>query len=333
MKKLILHPAIDDVRLQAILALNCDVTVINCSTFEEALSEIEDADGFYGKMQPALLAAAKRLEWVQSPTASLEHYLFPELIQHPSTLTNMRGLFYDVIADQVFAYILMFARRMHVYMAQQFNNVWAPIGGETARADYAVGPGLETSMDRQHQQLCDSTLGILGLGSIGQEIANYGHKLGMHVLGVDPYVEQPKNVDEFGDLEFLPQLLSRSDYVVIAAPHTPETEGFFNSERLHQMKNSGFLINIGRGVIVPLDDLVQALEAKDIAGAALDVFEIEPLPATHPLWGMPNVIITPHIAACTPKVPERHLKVLLGNIKRFANDEPLLNVVNKTLWF
>ena len=86
-------------------------------------------------------------------------------------------------------------------------------------------------------------------------------------------------------------------------------------------------------MIVPLDDLVQALEAKDIAGAALDVFEIEPLPATHPLWGMPNVIITPHIAACTPKVPERHLKVLLGNIKRFANDEPLLNVVNKTLWF
>jgi len=333
MKKLVLHPAIDEVRLQAILALKCDVNVINCSTFDEALSEIEEADGFYGKMQPAFLAAAKRLKWVQSPTASLEHYLFPELIEHSSTLTNMRGLFYDVIADQVFAYILMFARRMHLYMAQQYNNVWAPIGGEATRADFAVGPGLETSMDREHQQLSDSTLGVLGLGSIGQEIASYGHKLGMHILGVDPYLKGPEHVDEFGDLEFLPQLLSRSDFVVIAAPHTPETEGFFNSTLLRQMKNSAFLINIGRGVIVPLDDLVQALETKAIAGAALDVFEIEPLPTTHPLWNMPNVIITPHIAACSPKVPERHLEVLLGNIARFANDEPLLNVVNKTLWF
>lgn len=333
MKKLVLHPAIDDERLQSIHSLNCDLRVINCSTFDQALSEIEDADGFYGKMQPSLLEAAQKLKWVQSPTASLEHYLFPELIEHPSTLTNMRGLFYDVIADQVFAYILMFARRMHLYMAQQFKNVWAPIGGEGARADYAVGPGLETSMDREHQQLSEATLGIIGLGSIGLEIASYGHKLGMHVLGVDPYTENPPNVDESGDLDFLPQMLSRSDFVVIAAPHTPETEGFFNSQLLNQMKDSAFLINIGRGVIVPLDDLVQALETNVIAGAALDVFELEPLPTTHPLWNMPNVIITPHIAACTPKVPERHLEVLLGNIRRFANDEPLLNVVNKTLWF
>lgn len=333
MKKLVIHPAIDDKRLQSILLLECDLSVINCKTFNQAMSEITDADCFYGKMEPALLAAAQRLKWVQSPTASLEHYLFPELIEHPSTLTNMRGLFYDVIADQVFAYILMFARRMHVYMAQQFNNVWAPVGGEEARADYAIGPGLETSMDREHQQLSESILGIYGLGSIGLEIARYGHNLGMHVLGVDPYTENSPNVDESGGLDFLPEMLGRSDFVVIAAPHTPETAGFFNSKLLHQMQDSAFLINIGRGVIVPLDDLVQALESGVIAGAALDVFELEPLPKSHPLWNMPNVIITPHIAACTPKVPERHLEVLLGNIRRYVNDEPLLNVVNKKLWF
>ncbi|MBA62532.1 MAG: D-2-hydroxyacid dehydrogenase [Planctomycetaceae bacterium] len=333
MKKLVLHPALDDERLQQIEQLHCELKIVNCSQLADAIREIREADGFYGKMLPELLQASTQLRWIQSPTASLEHYLFPELIEHPAQLTNMRGLFHDVIADQVFAYILMFARRMHIYLAQQLQQRWAPVGGENARADYAVGPGNETSMDRAHQQLADATLGIFGLGSIGQEIARYGKRLGMNVIGVDPYCERPDCVDDFGNLSFLDELLEQSDFLVIAAPHTPETEGFFNLNRIQKMKPSAFLINIGRGVIVPLDDLVQALQTETIAGAALDVFEIEPLPEHHPLWLLPNVILTPHIAACTPKVPQRHLELLLENIRRFANDEPLLNVVNKALWF
>ncbi len=333
MKKLVIYPSIDALRLRQIVDLKCQLNIVNCESLEQAEAEIGDADGFYGKMLPDLLAAARQLQWVQSPTASLEHYLFPALIQHPCQLTNMRGLFYDVIADHVFTYILMFARRMHIYMAQQYESNWSPVGGETGRADYSVGPGNVTPMDHQHQQLADSTLGILGMGSIGREIARYGKQLGMTVIGVDPYSEPPKYVDTFGGLTDLDQMLSSSDFVVIAAPHTPETEGLFNLEVMGKMKSSAFLINIGRGVIIPLDDLVTALNADLIAGAALDVFEIEPLPEDHPLWKMPNVIITPHIAACTPKVSERHLEVLLGNIRRFANDESLLNVVNKSLWF
>ena len=333
MKKLVIYPSIDAIRLRQIVDLKCQLNIVNCETLEQAEAEIGDADGFYGKMLPNLLAAARQLQWVQSPTASLEHYLFPALIQHPCQLTNMRGLFYDVIADHVFTYILMFARRMHIYMAQQYESNWSPVGGETGRADYSVGPGNVTPMDHQHQQLADSTLGILGMGSIGREIARYGKQLGMTVIGVDPYSEPPKYVDTFGGLTDLDEMLSSSDFVVIAAPHTPETEGLFNLEVMGKMKSSAFLINIGRGVIIPLDDLVTALNADLIAGAALDVFEIEPLPEDHPLWKMPNVIITPHIAACTPKVSERHLEVLLGNIRRFANDESLLNVVNKSLWF
>ena len=333
MKKLVIYPSIDALRLRQIVDLKCQLNIVNCESLEQAEAEIGDADGFYGKMLPNLLAAARQLQWVQSPTASLEHYLFPALIQHPCQLTNMRGLFYDVIADHVFTYILMFARRMHIYMAQQYESNWSPVGGETGRADYSVGPGNVTPMDHQHQQLADSTLGILGMGSIGREIARYGKQLGMTVIGVDPYSEPPKYVDTFGGLTDLDEMLSSSDFVVIAAPHTPETEGLFNLEVMRKMKSSAFLINIGRGVIIPLDDLVTALNADLIAGAALDVFEIEPLPEDHPLWKMPNVIITPHIAACTPKVSERHLEVLLGNIRRFANDESLLNVVNKSLWF
>lgn len=333
MKKLVIFPAIDALRLRKIEDLNCPLNIVNCDNLERAEAEVADAHGFYGKMVPRLLTAARQLQWVQSPTASLEHYLFPALIQHPCQLTNMRGLFYDVIADHVFTYILMFARRMHVYMLQQYESNWSPLGGESGRADYSVGPGNVTPMDHQHQQLADSTLGILGMGSIGREIARYGKQLGMTVIGVDPYSEPPEYVDAFGSLTDLDEMLSTSDFVVIAAPHTPETEGLFNLQLLEKMKSSAFLINIGRGAILPLDDLVTALNDNLLAGAALDVFEIEPLPQKHPLWTMTNVIITPHIAACTPKVSERHLEVLLGNIRRFANGESLLNVVNKSLWF
>ena len=333
MKKLVIHPPLDARRLDLVQAISDRLQVINCETSQQATDEISDAQGFYGKITPSLLSEARQLQWVQSPTASLEHFLFPELIAHPCQLTNMQGLFYDVIADQVFAYILMFARRMHIYMNQQARRTWAPVGGEDARADFAIGPGNETSMDRNHQQLADSTLGVIGLGSIGSEIVSYGKRLGMRTLAVDPYASATDDTDEFGDMQFLHKLLQKSDFVVVAAPHTPETEGFFNSSCFEQMKSSAYFINIGRGVIVPLDDLVSALETEQIAGAALDVYEIEPLPAEHPLWGFPNVILTPHIAACTPRVPERHLEVLLENIERFANDSSLLNVVNKTLWF
>src|SRR6185295_10157717 len=124
-----------------------------------------------------------------------------------------------------------------------------------------------------------------------------------------------------------------ADFVVIAAPHTPATYKLFRRRELEQMKRTACLINVGRGAIVDLEDLTRALDDGLIAGAGLDVFEIEPLPADHPLWMMPNVIITPHVAGHSPRVPERHLAVLLDNVGRFVRGEPLRNVVNKATWF
>jgi phosphoglycerate dehydrogenase-like enzyme len=121
--------------------------------------------------------------------------------------------------------------------------------------------------------------------------------------------------------------------VVIAAPHTPETYKLFRRPQLQRMKRSAYLINIGRGAIVDLADLTAALQVGEIAGAGLDVFETEPLPAEHPLWAMENVILTPHVAGYSPRIAERHLGVLLENIRRFRTGEPLLNVVNKATWF
>ena len=130
----------------------------------------------------------------------------------------------------------------------------------------------------------------------------------------------------------LNKVLQQADFVVIAAPHTPETYKLFNRERIRQMKKTAYLINVGRGVIVDLADLTAALQAGEIAGAGLDVYEIEPLPREHPLWRMENVILTPHCAAASPRVPERHLQTLLENLRRFVAGQPLLNVVDKQMW-
>jgi phosphoglycerate dehydrogenase-like enzyme len=282
-----------------------------------------------------LLAAARRLRWVQSPTASLEHYIFPELVGHPCVLTNMRGLFSDVIADQVFGYILCFARNLHVYILQQARAQWAPAGGEGARVPFTSGPGVVNAIDRAHLHLGDATLCVVGLGAIGSEVARRGLAFGMRVLAVDPVrTEAPPGVEALWPVERLPDLLAQSDFVVIAAPHTPETVKMFRRPQFHQMKRTAFLINIGRGAIVDLEDLTAALKAGEIAGAGLDVFEKEPLPAEHPLWTMGDkVILTPHVAGYSPRIAERHLGVLLENIRRFVRGDSLQNVVDKARWF
>jgi len=332
--KLVIHPKIDTRRLNLLVSVSEELNVINAESYQVALLEIREANGFYGKITPELLATSTCLQWIQSPTASLEHYIFPELVRHSCTLTNMQGLFYDVIADHVLMYILMFCRQMPHYTRQQLQSNWAPLGGEDTRSDFSVGPGMVTAMDLAHSQLADMTVGLIGLGSIGAEIASHCIKLGMRVSGVDPYCDTPPEGVEFmhGD-DGLEQLLGKSDFVIIAAPHTPETVGMFDSKRFSQMQDTAYLINIGRGAIVPLNDLRQALETGQIQGAALDVMESEPLGVDDSLWKHPNVIITPHVAACSKRVAERHLETLLENVKRFTNHKPLLNVVNKARWF
>jgi phosphoglycerate dehydrogenase-like enzyme len=332
--KLVIYPAVDAERLAKIRAAAGAMTVVNATTETAALGEIAEADAFFGKLTPPLLKAAGRLRWVQAPTVSLEHYLFPELVAHPSALTNMRGLYSDVIADHVFGYILCFARNLHHYLRHQLAARWEPIGGEAERSTFAAGPGTVSGIDRAHLHLADQTLGVVGLGQIGAEIARRGLAFGMRVLAVDPVqTVAPEGVAALWTPARLADLLGESDFVVVAAPHTPETVKLFRRERFQQMNPTAYFINIGRGVIVDLADLVAALRAGEIAGAALDVFETEPLPADHPLWTMENVILTPHVAAASPRIAERHLAVVLDNIGRFVRGEPLANVADKTRWF
>jgi phosphoglycerate dehydrogenase-like enzyme len=294
------------------------------------------ADAYLGKITPARLARADRLRWVQAFTASLEHYMFPALVDHSCALTNTRGLFGDVIADQVMGYILCFARNLHTYVRQQAEHRWAPAGSESSRVDNACGPGTVNAIDRATIFLPEATLGIVGFGGIGAEVARRARAFGMTIRAVDRYPDRkalPEGVESVQGMDRLPELLAWSDFLVIAAPHTPETAGLFHAGTLAHMRPTSVVINIGRGAIVVLDDLVSALRSGRLAGAALDVFEVEPLPADHPLWDFPNVILTPHTAGYSTAIAPRHLATLVDNVGRFARGEPLLNVVDKALWF
>jgi phosphoglycerate dehydrogenase-like enzyme len=332
--KLVIHPPVEPERLAKIVEAARPMTVVNARDETEARVAIADADAFFGKLTPPLLAAARRLRWVQAPTASLEHFVFPELVDHPAVLTNMRGLFSDVIADHVFGFVLCFARNFHHYVRSQLEARWVPAGGHEPPSGFVTGPSRVSAADRAHLHLADATLGVVGLGQIGSEVARRGLAFGMRVIAVDPVqTEAPSGVAALWRLDRLPDLLGASDFVVIAAPHTPETVKLFRRAQFRQMKPTGYLINIGRGAIVDLADLVDALRAGELAGAGLDVFETEPLPKDHPLWAMSNVIITPHVAGNSPRIAERHLAVLLTNVGRFARGEPLTNVTDKSRWF
>lgn len=332
--KLVIYPNVDAPRLERIREASGEMAVVNCADEEKALDEMPGADAFFGKLTPRLLEASTKLRWVQSPTASLEHYVFPDLVGHPCELTNMRGLFSDAIADQVFGYITCFSRNLHTYIRRQKEARWNPVGGESGRPSFVTGPGEVSSIDRAHPCLSDRTLGIVGLGHIGEEIGRRGACFGMRVIAVDARRRvAPEGVEAVWAPEKLDELLGASDFVVIAAPHTPQTEGLFDRDRIARMRPSAYLINIGRGVIVKLDALVEALEKGTIAGTALDVYEKEPLPAEHPLWRMDNVILTPHVAGFSPKIAERHLGVVLENVRRFVAGEGLRNVVDKAEWF
>jgi phosphoglycerate dehydrogenase-like enzyme len=281
--KLLIHPAVSERRLAKIALAAAPMSVVNATDDAHALREIADADALFGYLTPALLRAAPKLRWVQAPTASMERFLFPELVAAPVVVSNMRGIFSDVIADHVFGFILSFAKNFHIYLRRQIEGVWHMLGYEPGQVPGYGGPGEVHPSDRAALTLADCTLGVVGLGGIGAATARRGLGFGMRVLAVDPRAETaPEGVTLLRPAQ-LDDVLGQSDFVVIAAPHTPETYKLFNRTRLRRMKRSAYLINIGRGVIVDLADLTAALQAGEIAGAGLDVFEVEPLPRDHPL--------------------------------------------------
>jgi phosphoglycerate dehydrogenase-like enzyme len=283
-----------------------------------AAAAIVTADAVFGTLPADLLAKARRLRWLQAPQAAPPAgYYYSELVSHPLTVTNFREIYNDHISAHILAFVLAFARGLHVYIPQQLRREWKKPG-----EDRGVVP------------LPGATALIVGLGGIGAETARLLSAFGVRVLAVDARrTERPEPVAELHPPEGLDGLLPQADFVILTVPHTPATEGFFNTTKFRLMKRDAFFINIGRGMTTKLDDLVAALEAQKIAGAALDVFEQEPLPAEHPLWGMPNVLLTPHMAGYGPHLNERRFQIIQDNCRAFATGETLRNVVDKANWF
>ena len=295
-----------------------EVRVVVADDADTAAREIVDAEAAFGWLPRELLAKAGKLRWLQAPQAAPPAgYYYPEMIAHDLAVTNFREIYNDHISAHIMAFVLAFARGLHVYIPQQLRHEWKkPV------EDLGV------------VHLPDATMLIVGVGGIGAETARLAAAFGMTVLATDARrTEAPPGVAELHKPDALDTLLPRADFVVLTVPHTPATEGFFNRARFQRMKRSGFFINIGRGMTTKLDDLVAALRAGEIAGAALDVYEQEPLPAEHPLWGMPNVLLTPHMAGYGPYLNDRRFAIIVENCRAFAAGRPLRNVVDKGMWF
>lgn len=295
-----------------------EAQVVIANTEEDARREIANADAAFGTISPRALRLANNLRWLQAPAAAPPAgYYYPELVEHPVVVTNFRGIYNDHISAHIMAFVLAFARGLHIYIPQQQQRQWKP-----------------AQLDTGAVHLPESTMLILGVGGIGAETARLAMAFGMRVIGVDARRQDtPEGVAEMHKPGELDQLLPQADFVIMTIPHTPETEGLMDTGRFELMKPSAFLINIGRGMTVRLDDLNDALQSGEIGGAGLDVFETEPLPADHPLWTAPNVLLTPHVAGYGPYLGERRLEIIIDNARRFASGAPLRNVVDKANWY
>ncbi|HEX3536298.1 MAG TPA: D-2-hydroxyacid dehydrogenase, partial [Stellaceae bacterium] len=295
-----------------------DLDIIAPETMEGAEQAIAMAEGAFGRIPPALLARADKLRWLQAPQAAPPAgFYYPELIEHPVVITNFREIYNDHIGAHVMSFVLAFARGLHVYLPQQQRRQWKKLPPDTGVV-----------------HLPEATALIVGVGGIGSEIARLASAFGMRVIGIDERrTEKSPGIAELHRAAALDELLPQADFVILTVPHTPETEGFMNRARFRRMKRTAFFINIGRGMTTRLDDLVAALTAGEIAGAGLDVYEQEPLPADHPLWTTPGVLLTPHTAGYGPYLDERRFEVLSDNCRRFAAGQPLRNLVDKSRWF
>jgi phosphoglycerate dehydrogenase-like enzyme len=296
-----------------------DVVVVDSGA--DPRPELADADAVFGGLTPELLEAAGRLRWLQAPAASPPPgFFFPELVAHPVVVTNLRGIYKANLANHAMAFVLSFARGLPWFAAKQAQRDWH--GWDRSVSDAGI-------MD-----LAASSALIVGVGEVGAEVARLCRAFDVRVVGVDARPsELSAGVDEMHSPDELDELLPEADFVIVTVPHTPDTVGMFDAARLARMKSSAILINIGRGVTVRLDDLVGALDAGAIGGAALDVSEIEPLPPEHPLWSQPNVIITPHVAGFGSDTDPARQELIVDNCRRFIEGRPLRNVVDKAKWF
>ncbi len=269
-------------------------------------------NGFHdGSALRAILPLATRVKWIHALSAGVEKVLSPELVASPVPLTNGRGVFGPALAEFAIGAMLFFAKDFRRLIRQQEAGRWEQF-------DVAFLRG--------------QTLGVIGYGGIGREAARLAHALGMKVIAVrrrTPASEDDPVLERSFTREQMNEMISLSDYILAAAPLTPETQGMIGGTEFHFMKNTAVFINVGRGAVVVESALISALNQSIIRGAALDVFEQEPLPAGHAFYRMPNVLLSPHSADHTTGWMELAVQQFVENFERFRNGQPLDCIVDK----
>jgi phosphoglycerate dehydrogenase-like enzyme len=300
--------------LKALARLPDDVDLVVGDSVEAFAAHVADADAvFIGLGKPDLFneiwPLTKCIRWVHSFSAGVEGVLTPGFVSSAVPLTNGRGVFARSLGEFVIASVLFFAKEMRRMVRNQEAGAWEHFDIE---------------------EVFGKTMGIVGYGEIGRAAAMRAHALGMRVIAVkrslaveDPYAG--KILPPEARLE----LMAESDYVVAAAPLTPQTRGFIGEAELRAMKSSAVIVNVGRGPVIAESALVRALQENWIRGAALDVFDEEPLPRAHPFWKMENVLLSPHCADHTPTWMDDAMELFVENFQRFQSGQPLLNIVDK----
>ena len=272
---------------------------------------LADTEIIYGFPPPQnVIRRAPKLEWMQTPLTGVDPFLQPDIISSPVIITNSRGIHGTQAGELVIMFMLMLAKKAHALLNSQQRGKWQPFF-----------PAL----------LHSKTIGILGFGSIGRDIARLAQAFGMKVMATRTrYMENSGNTVIVLPPDRMDLLLAESDFVVVTLPLTPETRNILGKAEFEKMKPTACLVNIARGGVIDEEALVQALRSNVIAGAALDVFAVEPLPAESELWKMPNVIVTPHLAGQRDDYYLLATGLFCDNLKQYLSGKKLVNVIDKT---
>lgn len=264
---------------------------------------------FFGVIGEEDFKFADSLKWVHQPGIGVERHMFPAFKESDVILTNCKGLAGTQMSEHAFALLFALTRRIreqHDFMKEKH---WERL------------PCMELS---------ESTLGIVGLGSIGTAVAERARAFGLKILAVDPEpIEKPDCVERLEKPEWLGEMMSLSDVVISCCPSTPETHKLISSDAIGRMKRGSYFINISRGKVVDEEALIESLRAGRLAGAGLDVTYEEPCPEDNPLWELPNVLLTSHSAGSSQLGGRRSIQFFVENLNRYVNGEPLKNIVDK----
>jgi phosphoglycerate dehydrogenase-like enzyme len=290
---------------------------VRADTDAETSARIPDADVAFGaRLRPEHLAAARRLRWIHSPAAGVGNMLFPEMIAAPVEITSSRGNSSVTIAEHVIAVTLALLRRLPLAFRRQAERRWA-------QNEFDAGATMRT--------LREARILVVGLGSIGAEAARLAAAFGAHVVGIRRRAQEPPppGVVAVVPPDRLHDELPLADVVVVAAPHTPATIHLIGDRELAMMKRDAVLVNVSRGKLIDEPALVRALDTGRLRGAALDVFEHEPLAPDSPLWAREDVLITPHVSGFHADFWRDAVTLFADNLRRFAAGQPLANPVDK----